>query len=213
VLAGAVAFTLLVGIGLNTAVFAVVDGMWFRPRIEKDPDSFVQMLADYPDGPGSPSKPGEPWTLSLAGYQALRERSHSITDFAAWRAVSARVDDDVQADLPLLVTCDFFSLYGLERASQGRLLRSDECTHKGAARVVVISDEMWRGRFLSAPSIIGARIRLNQRLYTIVGVVEARFPGRLRGGGIWIRSRPRRRTRCNPKFRTWDHASARFPAW
>ncbi len=186
VLAGAVAITLLVGIGLNTAVFAVVEGMWFRPRIEKDPDSFVQMLADYPDGPGSPEKPGEPWTTSLAGYRAFREGAHSISDFAAWRVIQARVDDDVQVELPLLVTCEFFSLYGLEHASQGRLFRPDECTQKGAARVAIVSEEMWRSRFLSAPGIVGARIRLNQRVYTIVGVAPKNFPGRLRGGGIWI---------------------------
>jgi predicted permease len=184
VLSGAVAITLLVGIGLNTAVFTVVDGMWFRPRIEKDPGSFVQMLAGYPDGP--PGKPGEPWTTSLAGYEAFRQRSHTVTDLAAWRVIQSRVDDEVQLELPLLVTCNFFSLYGLDHVSQGRLFRADECTQSGAARVVVISEEMWRSRFLSTPAILGARIRLNERPYTIVGVVPMGFSGRLRGGGIWV---------------------------
>jgi len=119
-LTSAVVITLLVGIGMNTAVFAALDGMCFRPRVEKDPDSFIQVLTNYPEG--SPNR-GVAWATSLADYRAFRSQSRTVTSFAAWRVVQARLDDDLQVELPLLVTCDFFSLYGLEDARQGRLFR------------------------------------------------------------------------------------------
>jgi len=50
----------------------------------------------------------------------------------------------------------------------------------------VISEELWRNHFHSTPDILGKEFRLNQRVYKVVGVAPASFPGRLRGAGIWI---------------------------
>ncbi len=182
VLSITVAITLLIGIGLSTAVFAALDGMWFRPRVEKDPASFVQLLTNYRDGP--PNR-GEPWASSLDAYRAMQAQSKTVSDFAAWRVIQARVEDDPRFELSLMVTCDFFHLYGLEHASQGRLFSAPECAGTNP-RVAIVSEKLWRSRFASSPGIVGARIRLNERLYTIVGVVPAQFSGNLRGGGLWV---------------------------
>lgn len=181
ILTATVAITLLIGIGLNAAVFAAIEGMWFRPRVEKDPGSFVQMLSSYPNG--SPIH-GQPWTSSLAAFAAMRAQSRTVTNFAAWQVVQARIEDEPRRELSLLVTCEFFSLYGLDHAAQGRLFNADECGGP-ATRVALISEELWRNRFFSSP-VIGTTVRLNHQAYRIVGVAPAQFAGRLRGPGVWI---------------------------
>ena len=176
ILTSGVVITLMVGIGLNTAVFSVLNGMVFRSRIEKDPDRFVQVLTESAGLYGT----------SLADYQFYRARANGVTDLAAWTVVGATLNDDPSPDLALLVTCDFFRLYGLEQAGLGRLFRAEECAAPLAAPVAVISEELWRRAFSSSPAIIGATILVKQHPFQVVGVAPARFSGRLRGQGIWL---------------------------
>jgi predicted permease len=88
--------------------------------------------------------------------------------------------------LALLVTDNFFSLYGLAQPKLGRLFLTDEYAVPAGAPVVILSEEIWRNRFGADPQIIGAVIKLNRQPFTVVGVIPARFSGRLRGPGIWI---------------------------
>src|SRR5882724_8347636 len=84
-----VAITLLVGIGLNTAVFAAIDGMVFRARNDYHAESFVQILADYPKGPPNH---GEAWTNTATALKTFRDRSRTLTDFGAWRVIQGRIE-------------------------------------------------------------------------------------------------------------------------
>ncbi|HLW75459.1 MAG TPA: FtsX-like permease family protein, partial [Bryobacteraceae bacterium] len=94
--------------------------------------------------------------------------------------------DDPTQLLVLPVTCNFFSLYGLDRPKLGRWFREDECARPGSSPVAVISEEVWRDRFGSDPRIVGSEVRLNHAPFTIVGVTPARFAGQLRGPGIYV---------------------------
>jgi predicted permease len=182
-LAGAVVLTLALGIGLNTAVFTVINGFFFHARVERDPDSFVQLVSEYSGKFEQPR--GLIFSTSLEDYRAYQAHARSLTNLAAWSNVHATIGDDPNQIMPLLVTCNFFSLYGLEHAKLGRLFRADECSTAGTAPVVVISEEMWRRRFSSDPRIIGTMITLNRHSFTVVGVAPARFPGLLKSG-LWI---------------------------
>lgn len=182
-LALAVVLTLGLGIGLDTAVFTVINGFFFRARVEKDPDSFVQFAPVY-SGKFERAR-GMSFSSSLDDYRAYQANAHSLTNLAGWSIVSATIGDDPERVLPLLVTCNFFSLYGLEHAKLGRLFLADECATPGAAPVVVISEEMWRQRFSADPHIVGTEILLNRRPFRVVGVTPARFSGQLKAG-IWI---------------------------
>jgi len=182
-LSSAVVMTLALGIGLDTAVFTAVNGMLLRARVEKDPDSFVQLVHSYS------GKFEDPWgytfSATIQDYRAYRAHAHSLDNLAVWTSVHATMGDSPSADLDLLVSCNFFSLYGLERPKLGRLFRDDECSTPGAAPVVVISEEMWRRRFAADPQIIGRVVSLNRRPFTVIGVTPARFPGLLKSG-LWI---------------------------
>jgi predicted permease len=178
----AVVSTLVIGIGLNAAMFAVVNGMVFRARIEKDPKTFVQILTEYSS---SYVSHGDPWKTSLADYHAF-ETAKTVESLEAWAIAHVTIDDDPRDNLAMLVTCRFFSLYDLENPKLGRVFQENECAVPGSAPVVVIGGELWKRRFGSDPKIVGRSILLNHHPYTIVGVVPGGFSGRLRGGGLWI---------------------------
>ena len=182
-LSSAVVLTLALGIGLDTAVFTAVNGMILRARVEKDPDTFVQLVHQYS------GKFEEPWghtfSATIDNYRAYQAHTHSLDKLAVWTSVHATMGDSASADLDLLVSCNFFSLYGLERPKIGRLFRDDECSTPGSAPVVVISEEMWRRRFAADPQVIGKVIFLNRRPFTVVGVTPAHFSGLLKSG-LWI---------------------------
>lgn len=182
-LSSAVVLTLALGIGLDTAMFTAVNGVFLRARVEKGPDSFVQLAHQYS------GKFEDPWgytfSASIDDYRAYQSHARSLDNLAVWTSVHATMGDSPSADLNMLVSCNFFSLYGLERPKLGRLFRDDECSTPGSAPVVVISEEMWRRRFAADPQIIGKVISLNRRPFTVVGVTPAHFPGLLKSG-LWI---------------------------
>ena len=174
-----VILALTAGIGLNAAIFTMIDGNWFKPRAENDPGSFVQVFAGYD------SKVARFGSISTADYLAFRAQARSLTNLAAWDTIHATLDGHDEHFVPLLVTCNFFSLYGLEQAKLGRLFLPQECATAGSAPVAIMSEELWRHRYGADPNIVGRVINLNQYPFTIVGIAPADFPGRLRSG-IWI---------------------------
>jgi ABC-type antimicrobial peptide transport system permease subunit len=173
VLSISVVITLVFGIGLNAGSFAVVAGMVFRPRIAKDPVSFFQAL---------PPSSG-PFSSTAAEFITIRDRARTVTNVSAWTTSGMRMNGDPRASLIQLVSCGFFDLYGLERAKLGRLLQAADC---GGPRVAVITEEIWRDRFHADPGVIGSAVWLAGKPFTVIGVAQAGFAGRLRGSGIWI---------------------------
>jgi predicted permease len=174
-----VVLTLVVGVGLNAAIFSVVNGMVFRARVVRNPRSFVQILTNYH------RDRADPWKTSLSDYRAF-QAARSVGNLQAWAVVHTTVDIDPRDNLAMLVSCGFFSLYGLDSAERGRVFQESDCAKSGSGAVVVISEEIWKRTFSSDPAIAGRQVLLNHHPYTIIGVTPAGFSGRLRGGGIWI---------------------------
>ncbi len=199
VLTVAIVLTLAFGIGMNTGVFSVLAGMVFRARVEKDPASFFQVLAETSEGPRL--------FASTAGeFQQYRARVPHAAQLSAWAVGGARVNDDARPSLGMLVSCDFFALYGLQRAKLGTLFSESDCATPTA--IVVLSEEIWRARFFANPALPGTTILLNGRPFTVAGIVPARFSGRLRGPGIWIPY-----TMQAPFYHDVDLFLGNAPAW
>lgn len=156
--------------------------MIFRSRIEKDAASFFQILATSTSQPDSPPRL---FASSVADLKAYRGAA-GVASAAAWAVSSGRLEDDADASLLLLVSCDFFTLYGLDRPKMGRLFEAAECERPGTAPVVLIGEQFWRDRFHGDPGILGHPVRINRMAFTVAGIVPAGFAGRLRGPGIWI---------------------------
>jgi putative ABC transport system permease protein len=182
-LALVIVLLLALGIGVNTGVFTVLNGLMMRARVDKDPDSFIHLAPQYT---GEFEQLGLDGALSLSDYRTFQRSAKSVSELAGWAIARVRLGDDAQSEMALLVTRNFFSVYGLERPKLGRLFLAEECARPNDAPVVILSEEIWRTRFDADPQIIGSTINLNRRPFTVIGVTPAHFSGRLRGRGIWI---------------------------
>ena len=82
--------------GLDTAVFTAVNGMLIRARVEKDPESFVELVHQYS------GKFEEPWgytfSASVEDYRAYQSHAHSLDNLAIWTSVHATMGDSPSAD-------------------------------------------------------------------------------------------------------------------
>jgi len=179
----AVTLTLAIGIGINTGIFAIINGILLRPRTDSDPATFARLYAQY----WSRGNPREfAGQFSPAAYRAIPARSQSLAELAAWRVDRVLIGDASTATLAIEVSCNFFSVYGLTHALSGRLFLAGECEPGTEEHVIVVAEEMWRDRFGADPQILGKTILLNRQPFTVVGIVPANFSGRVRGPGIWV---------------------------
>jgi predicted permease len=166
--------TLALGIGANTAIFSIVNSVLLRSLPFRDPDRLVKVSFDNP-GLGLHDVP-----YSVPELEDLRLRSGVFEDVSVVFPASTNLTGAKQPErLELLgVTPNYFSMLGV--APQiGRLFGPQDFA-LGFAEAAVISDGEWRRSFGADPGIVGRSIRLDNDLYTIVGVVPPGFrhPGR-----------------------------------
>ncbi|MCC7003712.1 MAG: ABC transporter permease [Gemmatimonadaceae bacterium] len=166
-----VVLTLALGIGLNTAVFSVVEGLLLRPTPGvRDDASLVQLYRSYPGMLyGSNSVPH---------YLRLQERTtdvfEGVADFS-FTSLNITVDERPMTVFAQMVSPNYFTLLGVT-AARGRLFTPDETAH-GAHPIAVLSDGAWRSLFAADPAVVGKTIPVNGQPYTIVGVVPREFRG------------------------------------
>ncbi|MBZ5557257.1 MAG: ABC transporter permease [Acidobacteriia bacterium] len=145
----AVVATLALGVGLDAGVFTIMDGAVRRPRVQKEPESFVHVQVDV-DTPNRKAQ-GEPFSTTAPDYAVYRDSAESLSDLAAWHVVRVPIGRDARPTLAMLVSCNFFTVYGLEHPIAGRAFTPADCA--GTGRIVVISEEVWRSRSSSRTSI------------------------------------------------------------
>jgi predicted permease len=178
----AVVATLSLGVGLDAGVFTIVDGAVRQPRVQHDPDSFVHVQVDF--STRTTRSVGQPFSTTSADYLSYRDGVTSLSSLAAWHVVRATVDRDAKPTLAMLVSCNFFTVYGLQRPLIGRVLTPADCL--GTDQGVAISEEVWRGRFEADPEIVGKSVDINRQPVPVVGVIPSNFAGQLRGPGYWM---------------------------
>jgi predicted permease len=173
--------TLTLGVGLNTAVFTLINADTLRTHVEKDPDSFLRVHAAYTKDPAHPGYPGK---VTLEDYLALGDKARSC-DLAAFAQFDAQLGQGDPAMVrALLVSNNFFSVYNLERPLLGRLLQPGD--YSAASPVVVLSEELWRNRFGADTQIVGKVVHFNDQPLTIIGVTPTPFAGRISHANAWL---------------------------
>jgi predicted permease len=178
----AVVATLTLGIGISAGVFTFYDAQYLRPRVDRDFDSMVRVYSAYTT---DPIRPGRPGYTTLDDCLAFRDQAKSLRDVAAYADFRAPIGNDDPVDVrTLLVTANFFSLYGLEWPLMGRLLGPEDYS-SAADPVVVLSDRLWRDRFDSDPEIVGRVVLFNGRPVTVVGVTPT-FAGMVNNARAWF---------------------------
>ena len=160
-LAAVAALTL--GIGVNTAIFSVVNAVLLKPVSFPDPDRLVVLMTTSPQGTGGGASP--------AKFQHFREQSAVVQDVSAYRTgvvnyTGGSMPEQLRS---AQVSADFFRLFGAPIV-RGRPFSTEEDL-PDRARVVVVSSRLWSTRFNNDPDIIGKPISLSGESYIIVGVL------------------------------------------
>lgn len=164
-----VVLTLALGIGANTAIFSVVNGVLLRPLPFPKPEQLVLVRDDLT------GRQLENIGMSVLELKDFQERSGVFEEISAvWPVDANLTGSDRPERIELLaVSPNYFSLLGAH-AQLGRVL-GEEDRAQGFAEGVVISDGMWRRLFGADPNILGRKIRADNDLYTIVGVMPPGF--------------------------------------
>jgi len=176
VLAVAAVLTLGIGIGANSAMFGVVDRLFFRPpALVKDP-SRVRAV-DFT----VTSRTFGTYTAPLGTYPRLvdfQRRAHSFAGVAAYAGhqFSLGTGEQAQRVDAMLVSAQFFTVAGI-RPVLGRFFSDSENSAAQAAHVAVISSEFWHRQFGGAPSVLGTTLQLGRSSYTVVGIAPPKFGG------------------------------------
>ncbi len=159
--------TLALGIGANSAIFSVVNGVLLQPLPYKDPGRLVAV--------GESTPQFEMMSLSFPNLVDWKEQNRSFEGLAAFNWEDDNLTGIGEPEhLPgKRVTADFFSVFGIPPVL-GREFESKE-DRLGAGLVVMISGGLWKRRFGSSPDVIGKSIALDGQGYTIIGVVPASF--------------------------------------
>ncbi len=164
--------TLALGIGANTAIFSVVNGVLLRPLPFKDPGRLVRIW----HVPPPKSFPGMTlFAVSAANYRDWENQNHVFDSMAimAYHGFTMTGGDKPEQVAACAVSSDFFSTLGVP-PMLGRVFSPDE-DQVGRSHVVVLSRRMWQENFGSNPDIVGHNINLDGEAYLVAGVMPASF--------------------------------------
>jgi predicted permease len=164
---------LALGIGANSAIFSVVNGVVLRALPYKDPERLTMMWSRRPllQTQVGPSE----FPVSAADFIDWRDQNQSFDQIAAFHSQAFNITGAGEPEYlgGVRASASLFSLLGVE-PRLGRTFTAEE-DQSGADRVAIISHGLWQRRFGSDPNIIGQKLTLNDEAYTVVGVMPAGF--------------------------------------
>src|SRR5882672_10076748 len=163
--------SLAIGIGFNTALFAIVDAVLFKPLPVAEPARLVDVFTSDSTGTVEYS------TSSYPDYQDLSAQNDAFDGLVGYSPMFAALNLDGRSRLAMgeIVTGNYFQVFGLGAALGRTILPSDDLP--GAPRVVMVSQRYWTRELGAAPDAVGRTLRIRGTPYTIVGVAPASFNG------------------------------------
>jgi putative ABC transport system permease protein len=159
--------TLALGIGANTAIFSVVNGVLLNPLPYPHPEQLVTLHESKPNF--------EFGSISFPNFRDWRKDNHTFSSMAISRRFAFSLTGLGEAEqLPgRFISSDFFSTVGVNPVL-GRDFAPGE-DEIGAAPIALISAGLWKRKFGSVPDVLGKTLTLDGSNYTIVGIVPANF--------------------------------------
>jgi len=159
---------LALGIGTCAALHSNLEGgLLYRYKFPQI-DRLVRIESIYQGN----SYPSQTW---LPRYLAYKERARSISSIAGGSSdtLNLVVNGEPEGVVAARVTANYFTVLGVAPALGRTFLPNDE--QPGSDSVAVLTHQLWRTRFGADPAVIGKEIRLNERLYQVVGVLPEDF--------------------------------------
>ena len=172
--------TLAIGIGANTAIFSIVNGVLLRPLPFHEPERIVRVVTATSDEPRSNHSAGD--------FMDLRREQQSLQALAGYRSMLFTASARSGEPAPLAgayVTAEFFDVLGVQ-ASLGRAFTAVLDTRSSEPRVV-LSQKAWRQIYGDRTDVVGEALRINGQPHTLVGVMpaQAAWPA---GADVWVLS-------------------------
>ncbi|HEY6306300.1 MAG TPA: ABC transporter permease [Candidatus Angelobacter sp.] len=218
---------LALGIGMNAAIFSLIEAVLFRALPAEHPQELVLLRwrAQHPAKAHGESVYGDcaftvgdmmsdGCSFSLPFLNQVRSQTNMLSGLAAF-AGAPRLDVSVSSREPAtvvengeFVSGDFFPTLAI-RAALGQLLGPADDTPASAPKVV-LSDAYWKRAFAADPRVVGRTIRINTVAFTIAGVAEARFSGLTPGSqyDLWLPLASR--TQLYPESVSQDNKSSNW---
>lgn len=159
---------LALGIGINAAIFSVIDSVLLRPLPLPDPDRLVIMLETEPAGCCSPP--------SWLDQRDIREQTRAFASIAAFdyrSGVVLRLRDRAQRLTGGYVTPDYFRAVGVKPV-RGRVFHRDEAI-AGRDNVVLLREDFWRTELGADPDILSKTLVVNGRPCNVIGMMPSWF--------------------------------------
>jgi predicted permease len=162
--------TLALGIGANTAIFSVIDAVLLRPLPYKNPALLTWTTLQFPRGGMLSSFVPHPV------YFAWRDQNKAFSGIAAthfggnFTLTGAGIPERIPA---MGVSANFFSVLGVDLV-RGRSFSPEE-DRPGSPRAVILSYGLWQSRYAGDPGVLGRPIMLDNKDYSVVGVLPASF--------------------------------------
>jgi predicted permease len=154
--------TLTLGIGLNTAIFSLINDLFLKGLPFQEPGRVLQVFSHFKEQTVD-------FPLSAPRFIHFRDGQQVFNGFAAENGLGTTVTglgDPFQVPL-FKTTANYFDVLGL-RATQGRTFRPEE---EEGADVAVVTERFWKARLGSDPNVIGRALTLDGVAHTIVGVI------------------------------------------
>ena len=159
--------TLALGVGANTALFSVVNGVLLNPLPYPNPGQLVAVAEKSP--------PFAEASIAYPNFLDWVRMNHTFQELAAYRHTNFNLTGlgEAQRLSGVQISADFFRLLGV-RSVIGRDF-SPRDDQPGAAPVAMLSGRFWRNKFAGSPDVLGQIVNLDGTGYTIVGVVPENF--------------------------------------
>jgi putative ABC transport system permease protein len=169
VFTGIAAVCLALGIGANTMIFSIVDGVMVQPFPYREPDRIVVLNETFQRGGVREAE------LSYKNLLDWKDRNTVFTTIAGVQYRSLVISDGGEPDrhLGAAISWDLFELLG-QPAAIGRTFSAED-DRPGAEPVVILGDELWQRRYQRDTSIVGRRVLINARPHTVIGVMPPNF--------------------------------------
>jgi predicted permease len=160
--------TLALGIGANTALFSVINGVLLNPLPYSHSEQLVRV---YGNAPGLDHAPG----VAYLNFLDWQHDTRSFSSMGMYRNHDYNFTGTSEAERlsGYMISSGFFSTLGVTPIL-GRAFRSDD-DQLGAAPVVILGGGLWKRKFGSSPAIIGKSLTLNGTSYLVVGVIPPSY--------------------------------------
>jgi len=179
--------TLALGIGANTTIFSVINTLILNPLPAPHSSELFALSGSEAKTSAKTSAPLPLSYLNLRDLEARSDTFASLAGYTGTQVLTLQTGGGPQRMFAEFVTGNYFSSLGLEPA-RGRFFLPDEDSHPGAHPVAVMNYAAWQAKFGGANDIIGKTLRLNNLVFTVIGVAPPRFIGvsAIFGPDLWI---------------------------